>query len=113
MMSRPLLWITTLVLGAAATLLTSFGGLFGSLAFLLLAAPLVVRGDRIVAMSGLLLGFGGSWSLLLQRQFAYGGALDGASFWIAVGLVPLAVGCVLAVATVVRMLSRRRADGPS
>jgi hypothetical protein len=72
-----------------------------------------MRGDRIVALSGLLAGFGGAWSLLLARQFASGGRLEGAPFWVAVGVVPLALGCVLTAAAVVRMLSRRRGDGPS
>ena len=45
-MNRVLLWITTAVLGAAATLITSIGGLLGSVLFLLLATPLIVRGDH-------------------------------------------------------------------
>lgn len=57
-MNRLLLWITTAALGAAATLITSIGGLLGSVLFLLLVTPLVVRGDHAVALSGLLMGFG-------------------------------------------------------
>jgi hypothetical protein len=69
-MNRLLLWITTAVLGATATLITSIGGLLGSVLFLLLATPLIVRGDHPVALSGLRVGFGAPWSLRMARQFA-------------------------------------------
>jgi len=111
-MSRPLLWIATLVLGAAATLITSIGGLLGSVLFLLLAAPLVVRGDHAIALSGLLTGFGGCWLLLLARQAATGGMLDDAQLWTAVGVVPLVIGCALLVIAVVEATHRRRRRGP-
>jgi hypothetical protein len=42
-MNRLLLWITTAVLGATATLITSIGGLLGSVLFLPLATPLHCR----------------------------------------------------------------------
>jgi hypothetical protein len=108
-MSRPLLWTTTAVLGAAATLITSVGGLLGSLLFLLLAAPLIVRGDHAIALSGLLVGFGSIWLLLLARQSATGGTLDDASFWTAVGVVPLVIGCVLLAIGAIQAL--RTMDG--
>lgn len=108
--SRPLLWITTAVLGAAATLITSIGGLLGSVLFLLLATPLVVRGDHVVAQSGLLMGFGGLWLTLTARQFATGGTLDNAQFWTAVGVLPLTIGSVLLGVAVVQAGRRRRAD---
>ncbi len=97
-----MLWITTAVLGAAATLITSIGGLLGSLLFLVLTAPLVVRGDHATALSGLMMGFGGFWLFLLARQAATGGTLDNAGFWTAVGLVPLTIGTVLLAVVVVR-----------
>ncbi len=109
-MSRWLLWITTAVLGAAATLMTSFG-LLAAILFLLLAVPLVIRGDRLVALSGLLTGFGGFWSLLMARQLSSGGTLDNATFWIAVGVVPLAIGLTLLVGTVARALGARQPVG--
>lgn len=102
----PLLWITTAVLGAAATLLTSFGGLLASLLFLVLASPLVVRGDHVVALSGLLTGFGGFWLFLMARQSASGGTLDSAEFWTAVGVVPFIIGCALLVLVAARALGR-------
>lgn len=73
-MNRVLLWITTAVLGASATLITSIGGLLGSVLFLLLATPLIVRGDHAVALSGLLMGFGAIWSLLLAQARGRGDA---------------------------------------
>ena len=68
-MNRLLLWITTAILGAAATLMTSFA-LVAALLFLLLAVPLVLRAEHVVALSGLLTGFGAFWSFLMARQFA-------------------------------------------
>lgn len=107
-MNPLLLWITTAILGGAAVLITSIGGLLGSVLFLLLATPLVVRGNHALALSGLLMGFGGLWTLLMARQFATGGTLDNAEFWTAVGVVPLAVGSALLVVAVVG--ARRRSN---
>lgn len=105
-MNRLLLWVTMTVLGAAATLMTSFG-LLAAILFLLLAVPLVVRGDRVVALSGLLTGFGGFWSFLMARQAASGGTTDNADAWIAVGVVPLVLGCALIVLIATRTLRSR------
>jgi len=109
-MNRGLLWITTFVLGAAATLMTSFG-LLAALLFLLLAVPLVVRGAHLVALSGLLTGFGAFWTFLMARQFASGGTLDNSTFWLAVGIVPLAIGLALLVFVVWREIVRSAAHG--
>jgi hypothetical protein len=53
-MNRLLLWITTAVLGAAATLITSIEGLLRGVLFLGAGHPLIVRGDHPVALSWLL-----------------------------------------------------------
>ena len=100
-MNPLLLWVTTAVLGGAAVLITSIGGLLGSVLFLLLATPLVVRGNHAVALSGLLMGFGGMWTFAMARQAATGGTLDNAGFWTAVGVVPLAVGTASLVVAVI------------
>jgi hypothetical protein len=112
-MNRLLLWITTAVLGAAATLITSIGGLLGSVLFLLLATPLIVRGDHAVALSGLLVGFGAMWSLLMARQFATGGTLESAQFWTAIGVVPLVIGSALLAVAVREAFRPRSAAGRS
>ena len=88
------------LLGVVGTLLTSFGPIV-ALLFLLLATPLIVRGDHLVALSGLLTGFGGSWSFLMARQSASGGVTDNAG-WVAVGVVPLVLGCALTVLSAAR-----------
>lgn len=105
-MTRPLLWITTAVFGVAATLMTSFG-LLAALLVLLLMIPLILRGDPVGALSGLLTGFGAFWSFLMARQFASGGTTDNADFWIAVGIVPLVLGCALIVPIAVRTIRSR------
>ena len=105
-MNRPLQWITMAVLGAASSLMTSFG-LLAPLLFLALAAPLVVRGAHLVALSGLLTGFGGFWTLLMARQSSSGGTLDNSTFWLAVGIVPLATGLALLGLVAWRELARQ------
>jgi hypothetical protein len=95
-MHRPLRWITTAVLGAAAAVMTSFG-LLAALLFLVLAIPLVVRGAHLVALSGLLTGFGGFWTFLMARESSSGGTLDNSTSCLAVGIVPLATGLALLV----------------
>ena len=99
-MNPVLLWVTTVVLGLAASLLVGIGGAIG-FAFIVLAVPIVLRGHRAVALSGFLTGFGGSWLSMMERQFASGGRLDNADFWLAVGIVPFVVGVALAVGVVV------------
>lgn len=101
-----LLWVTTVVLGLAASLLIGVGGVIG-FAFVVLAVPLLLRGPRLVGLSGLLTGFGASWLCWMQRQFASGGRLDSADFWLAVGIVPLVIGVTITVAILgVRARSR-------
>jgi hypothetical protein len=89
-----LLWITTWVLGGVATVMMAFGPLVAFLT-LLLAIPVIVRRPHLVALSGLLTGFGGLWTYLLVRMVASGGTQDNGTFWLAVGLVPLAIGLAL------------------
>jgi hypothetical protein len=108
-LNRSLLWITTAALGAAATLVTGIGGLFAGIVFLVLALPLVVRGDTAVALSGLLMGFGALWLLAMARQFASGSTLDNAQFWAEVGVVPLVIGCAFLAVAVAAALRRRNA----
>ncbi len=93
-MDAGLLWITTLVLGGVATVMTVFGPL-AAFFILLVAVPVIVRRPHLVALSGLLTGFGGLWTYLLVRAFASGGTQGNATGWLAVGLVPLAVGLAL------------------
>lgn len=78
---------------AAAMVTASFGVGAAAIA-LVLAAPLIVRGDRLIAVSGILAGFGGLWLALLGWQFASGGVLDAAQQWILVGAVPLTIGII-------------------
>ncbi len=106
-MSRRLLWISTAVLGVAAVLLTSFG-LIGALGTLVLGFVVILRADhRLVALSGLLTGFGAFWSFLMAGQFGSEGATDNLGFWLAVGIVPLVLGCALIVPILARTIRSR------
>ena len=58
------LWISTFVLGGLATVMTVFGPL-AVLLTLVLSLPMTVRRPHLVAVSGLLTGFGGLWTLSL------------------------------------------------
>jgi 4-hydroxybenzoate polyprenyltransferase len=98
---KPLaLWIVCLVLGAGDALLFGIGGvIFGGLMFVL-ALLLAIRGDPASALSGLLLGFGAMWLALMAQQSATGGQLDDPAPWLALGIVPSALGFVLALARI-------------
>jgi hypothetical protein len=110
--NRLLLWITAAVLGAAATVMSSFG-LIAVLLMALLVTPLVLRSDRALALSGLLMGFGALWTLLVARQLATGAATDDAQVWAAVGIVPVLVGsALLALVALRRLKSWRRPVAP-
>lgn len=100
-MSRPLLWITTASLGVAAILMTS---LLGPATFPLLAVAVIVmvKAERLVAIPGLMIGFGGSGLLLLAIQLSSGGTPEHATSWVIVGTVPLAIGLVSLVPTAAR-----------
>ncbi len=92
------LWIVCFGLGAGDALLTGLVGVvFGGL-FFVLCLPLVIRGDRRSALSGLLTGFGGTWLALLGVQASTGGELANSTPWIALGAVPLVLGLALLIA---------------
>ena len=104
-MNPGLLWITTFFIGGAATVLLSFGPL-ATFLFLLLGVPLVIRGPHLVALSGLLTGFGGVLTYLLARVFASAATQDNPAFWLMVALVPLASGLIILVLVARRKTSR-------
>jgi uncharacterized membrane protein YfcA len=95
------LWIVWFVLGAGNALLTGLLGVGAGGVFFVLAL-LAVRGDRAAALSGLLLGFGATWLAGLARQMATGGHLDDPAPWLALGIVPLALGGLLGVLRLAR-----------
>jgi hypothetical protein len=109
-MNTKLLWVTAAVLGAVATLLTGFG-LWPAVLFLLLAVVLVHRSRHVVALSGLLVGFGALWLFLMSRQLTSGGTTGNDPLWIAVGVVPLVLGsAVVALAGAHSIRSRPATD---
>lgn len=105
-MNLILLWISTAVLGALGTLLFNLAGSPGGLVFVLLVSPLIVRGDRVVGLSGLLTGFGATWLSLMAWQFASGATLANAQFWTAIGLIPLVIGASLLAPWITHGLTR-------
>jgi hypothetical protein len=94
--------------GVAATFTTGIGGGPAIIPILTVAVIVMVKADRLIAVSGLMIGFGGSWLSLLALQLT-SGTLESGIEWVAVavGIVPLAVGSMLVIPTVVRALRRR------
>jgi len=80
----------------AVTLVVSYPPWF-PFAALIVTAVLVVLPRRRVAASGVLVGFGLLWLLLVGWQFASGGRSDAWPLIFAVAVVPLVVGLGLAV----------------
>jgi hypothetical protein len=95
------MWVVGLVLGAGVALLTGLLGV-GAGAILFVLAVLIVRRERFVAWSGLLLGFGATWLAGLARQATSGGSLEDSAPWLALGIVPLAVGLLMALVQIAR-----------
>ena len=108
-MDTGLLWITTFVLGGVAMVMMVFGSLAAFVIFLL-AIPVIVRRPHLVAVSGLLTGFGGLWTYLFVRVVSSGGTQANPTFWLALGLVPLASGLAL-LAFVARRGHAQRSEG--
>lgn len=104
-MSKSVIWFLSLLAGAVATYLSTLVGWFAVGLVLFLFVPVLIRPVGLVALSGLLTGFGGSWSLLIGAQVLSGGQVDGEGFWLMVGLVPLALG-LAALAVSVRRARR-------
>jgi len=93
--------VVGLVFGAGIALLTGLLGV-GVGAILFVVAVLIVRRERFAAWSGLLLGFGATWLAVLARQATSGGHLEDSTPWLALGIVPLAVGLLMALVRLVR-----------
>ncbi len=108
-MSRQNLWLLGAALGIA-TVLASNLMLLGGIGVALLVIPLARRTGGVAAISGELTAFGALW-LALIVQAASGGTQDNATFWAAVGAVPLVIGIMLLVWTL--GVPHRRPDGAS
>ena len=91
-MNPVLLWTTAAVLGTAAAMVTGVLGLGATVIAVFLSVPLVLRADSLLAISGLLIGFGGLWLALLAWQTETGASLPDGGLWMVVGAAPLATG---------------------
>ena len=95
-MSRQNLWLLGAALGVA-TVLTSMLMFLVAVAVALFIVPLARRPGGLAAVSGELTAFGALWFALIARESASGGTLDNATFWAAVGVVPLLIGVELLI----------------
>jgi hypothetical protein len=95
-------WFVWFGLGAANALLFGIGGVILVIVLLALAVRVALRGDELSALSGLLVGFGTTWVALMARQAATGGHLADAGPWLALGIVPVALGALLGALRLVR-----------
>lgn len=116
--SRLLLWLTATVLGAAIGLGTGFFPLL-ILAALPVVALVVLSDAKRVGLSGLLLGFGGIWFLMISRvrelcargeaSSCYSSVEDA---WFNAALVSLIVAAVLLLWAAGSHLASQRRVGP-
>ena len=102
-------FLATAALGLAISLLAGMVGFVIGGLFLFAMIPLISRG-RWAAVAGSLVGFGAGWTALVALQLSRGGTSDKDLMWLAVGVVPLAVGLI--VTTILVVLAMRRANGP-
>jgi hypothetical protein len=88
--------LTGLLVGAVAgVLVAAFGPLYGGV-FLLALVPFGVRaGARAVPAE--LVGFGAVWTTIVARHLVGGGSSGDAALLIAVGVIPLIAGMLLAL----------------
>jgi hypothetical protein len=94
--SRSKLWFLGAMLGILTVLAAVFA-LTAAIVVGLLVIPLARKPGGPAAVSGLLTGFGALWLLLMVAESSSGGQLDNATFWAAVGAVPLAIGLALPI----------------
>jgi hypothetical protein len=107
-MTRPILFVLAVVLGAAtALILGSFGPLFAAV-FALATAPFLFRGG-ILASAGALIGFGSGWTGLVALQLGRGGTSGNDTTWLAIGILALVVGLGL-LGSAIAAASRRPVD---
>jgi hypothetical protein len=95
-MTRQNLWLLGAALGIA-TVLASALMFFVAVAVALFIVPLARKPGGLAAVSGELTAFGALWLALIARESASGGTLDNATFWAAVGVVPLLIGVALLI----------------
>ena len=95
-------WIVSCALGGAGAVVTGVLGLFFGGLFAALILALAIGGDRWAVLSGLLTGFGATWLFLLARASGSGGQLDAPRPWIVLGVIPLALGLVCLVISIIR-----------
>ena len=93
-------WISGFAIGALEVVLLGVMPIVGfALVLATLALALLYRGAP--SLSGFLVGLGAIWLLLIARQDLSGGQMDNALGWELLGAVPLAIGVVLGLASVV------------
>ncbi len=104
---RVLLWAAMAAVGVTATLMASFGGGPMTVPFLVVATVIIVKVDKLVAVSGLLVGFGASWLALVTGQPIAEGASGGSAVVQAlIGAVPLLLGMLALIPLFIRALRR-------
>ena len=95
-MSRQNLWLLGAALGIAAVLASALMFLLAGVVALFIV-PLARKPGGLAAVSGELTAFGALRLALMARESASGGTLDNATFWAALGVVPLLIGVVLLI----------------
>jgi hypothetical protein len=115
-MNPLLLWLTTAVFGVALGLGAAVFGLLVLLGALPVLGLVIVSPTKRIGLSGLLLGFGAIWLLMIVRVRAecsaglvYGCYSAAENAWFAIAAGAVGVALILLVST---LASRRRRGGP-
>jgi hypothetical protein len=95
-------------LGAGLGVLVILSTVFGLIPAILIGLLMIPISRRLggTPVAGALTGFGALWLVLVLAQARSGGVLENAAFWIAVGVVPLVVGCAATAGLVVHAVGR-------
>ena len=88
------LWVLSVALGAISVLFVSLG-VFIWLVAIAGCLAIAVQRARLLRASGVATGFGWFWTLLQSAELLSGSWLDNAIGWLAVGLIPFAMGLAL------------------
>jgi hypothetical protein len=99
-MSNRAHWALAFLLGCVGAV--ALGTLPLALGALLLVGAFAVSSRRNFAasVSGLLVGFGAMWLVLIAGEASNGGVLDNAVAWAMLGAVPLVIGSILSLAAI-------------
>ncbi len=95
-------WVVGFGLGVADATLVGVGGIIPMVVLVGLAIVVAVRSGAVLMISGLMVGFGTAWLAFVALQKSSGGSVVDPAPWLAVGIIPVAIGSILGLVHIVR-----------